>query len=49
MLPIFYVTIFVSDELVFRSMEEFDLSFGFIGSLHVKIGYTHPSALCDIF
>jgi len=49
MLPIFYVMIFVSDELVFRSMEGFDLSFGFIGSLHVKIGYTHPSPLCAIF
>jgi hypothetical protein len=49
MLPIFYVSIFVSDELVFRSMEDFDLGFGFIGLLHVKIGYTHPSTLCSIF
>jgi len=29
-------------------MEDFDLNFGFIGSLHVKIGYTHPSALYTI-
>lgn len=49
MLPIFYVTIFVSDELVSRSLEDSDLSVGFIGSLHVKIGYTHPSARCAIF
>jgi hypothetical protein len=39
----------VSDELIFRRIEDFDLSFGFIGSLQVKIGYSHPSALCAIF
>jgi hypothetical protein len=37
MIPIFYVTIFVSDELVLRSMEDFDVNFGFIGLLRVKI------------
>jgi len=37
--------ILVPDELVFSSMEGFD----FIGTLHVKIGYTHPSPLCTIF
>jgi hypothetical protein len=42
MLPMFYATILVSDELVFRSVEDFGLNFGFIGSLHVKIGYCHP-------